>query len=148
MADSARFEWVGLDDLRAAVKRNPQKVLSEGRIFLTRGLATYKQGIINAPWRVGGLGGGSPVSNDPRYKRRNQRQRSGNLRDTHMTQIAGLQGSIGPNLSAAPYARYVHDGTRKMAGRPWLEYVKSSRNSDIENLYRAMLKNITADLAH
>ena len=141
------FRWIGLKELKAAIARNPQKVLDEARRFLTYGLAAYKAGIIRDPWRVGGLGGGTPVSNDPRYPRSYQRQRSGNLRDSHMTVVNGLQGIIGPNLSIAPYAGYVHQGTRRMAGRPWLEFVKNTKDREIESLYRGMLQNIVGDLA-
>jgi hypothetical protein len=130
----ADIEIIGLRELTMAVARNPQKVLDEARKFLTRGLAVYKAGIIRSPWRVGGAGGGSPV-------------RTGNLRDTHLTQIGGLEGRIGPNLQAAPYAKFVHHGTRHMAGRPWLEFVKASSDTQIESLYRGMLKEIVGDLA-
>ena len=143
----AEIQWVGLKELRAARARNPQKVLDEARLFLTRGLAVYKAGIIRDPWRVGGRGGGSPVSNDPRYPRKFQRQRSGNLRDTHVTEINGLEGRIGPNLALAPYAKYVHHGTRRIQGRPWLDYVKQTKEGEIEKLYRGMLSNIVGDLA-
>jgi hypothetical protein len=143
----ANIQWIGLKELRAAIARNPQKVLDEARLFLTRGLSVYKQGIIRDPWRVGGLAGGSPVSNDPRYPRKFQKQRSGNLRDTHITEINGLEGRIGPNLQTAPYAKFVHHGTRHMRGRPWLDYVKQNKEGEIEKLYRGMLSNIVGDLA-
>ena len=147
--NNKNIKVLGLRELQAAVKRNPQTVLEEGEKFLIRGLAVYKRGIINDPWRVGGDGGGAPVSNDPRYKRKDQEQRSGNLRDTHLTKIDGLKGIIGPNQRLAPYAEYVHDGTPggQMAGRPWLEYVKSNKDDDIEDLYLDMLNNIVSDLA-
>ena len=112
-----------------------------------RGLAAYKQGIIRDPWRMGGRGGGAPVSNDPRYKRKYQRTRSGNLRDSHVSVIDGLQGVIGPNESVAPYAKFVHHGTRNMQGRPWLDYVKTTQSGAIESLYRKMFTNIVQDLA-
>ena len=146
MADK-NISWIGLDQLREAVKRSPQRVLNETRSFISRGLAVYKRGIINSPWRMGGNGGGVPVSDDPRYNRKYQKQRSGNLRDSHMTEIDGLEGRIGPNLSAAPYAVYVHEGTGRMKARPWLDYVKKTSMGDIETLYRRMLENIISDLA-
>ena len=65
---------IGMKELKDAIKRNPAKVKEEARRFLTRGLAAYRRGIINDPWRVGGRGGGAPVSNDPRY--RTQRNRA------------------------------------------------------------------------
>jgi len=128
------MQIIGLRELQLAIKRNPQKVLDEGRLFLTRGLAAYKRGIIREPWKMGGAGGGSPV-------------RSGHLRDTHMTQINGLEGVIGPDTHAAPYAKFVHHGTKRMPGRPWLEFVKATKEREIESLYLGMLKNIVADLA-
>lgn len=143
----ATVEWIGKKELIKAIERNPKKVLDEARLFFSRGLAEYKKGIVRSPWRVGATGGGAPVSNDPRYYRKYYRQRSGNLRDTHETQISGLQASIGPNQRTAPYARFVHDGTSKMRGRPWLDHVKQSRDGEIRNLYRDMLKVISGDLA-
>lgn len=140
-------EFIGYKELSDAIKRFPQKSLDEGRLFLTRGMAVYKKGIIREPWRVGGIGGGSPVSNDPLYKRKNQKQRSGNLRDTHVTEISDLQATIGPNDQTAPYAKYVHEGTRRMMGRPWLDYIKRTKDPDIQKLYQAMLGNIVSDLA-
>lgn len=140
------IEIKGIDQLIQAIQRNPKKVASEAKIYLTRGLAVYKRGIINSPWRIGGGGGGAPVSNDPRYKRPYQRQRSGNLRDTHVTQIKDLEASIGPNLTLAPYAIYVHEGTNKMQARPWLDWVQEEKQGDIQELYEKMLDNIFIDL--
>lgn len=125
---------IGLKELKRAVKRNPQKVLTETRNFLSRGIATYKQGIIRKPWEVGSSGGGAPVA-------------TGNLRDTHMTKISGLQATIGPNTSAVRYAEFIHKGTSRMKERPWLDHVKKTKEGAIRDLYLKMLKNITTDLA-
>lgn len=134
MADSV--EIIGIKELRAAIKRNPQKVLTEARNFLTRGLASYKAGIIRSPWKMGGTGGGAPV-------------KTGNLRDTHQTNIKGLIGTIGPT---AKYASYVHGikgfpRKRSYQLRPWLDYVRETKDRDVRDLYIGMLKNIVADLA-
>lgn len=126
-------QWIGLRELQAAVKRNPQMVLKETRRFLTRGIAEYKRGIIRNPWMVGGSRGGAPVD-------------TGNLRDTHFTVINKLEASIGPD-PAVKYARFVHEGTRYQEARPWLEYVKKSKAPQIETHYRTLLTNITRDLA-
>jgi len=143
---------IGLSGLLAAIKRNPTRVKARARTMIQRGLAVYRSGIINDPWRIGGRGGGAPVSNDPRYRSNSnkgyQRARSGNLRDTHTTEISGLQGWIGPNTQAAPYAAAVHNGTRRgLQARPWLDYVKKNKAGDISRLYRGMLKQIGSDFA-
>ena len=143
---------IGIKSLKEAIKRNPARVKARARTFLQRGLAVYRRGIINDPWRVGGRGGGAPVSNDPRYRtssnRGYQKARSGNLRDTHKTEINGLVGTIGPNTQAAPYAAAVHDGnTRGLKARPWLDHTKKSKSGEIAKLYRGMLKEIVRDLA-
>ena len=142
---------IGIKSLKEAIKRNPARVKARARTFLQRGLAVYRRGIINDPWRVGGRGGGAPVSNDPRYRtssnRGYQKARSGNLRDTHKTEINGLVGMIGPSTQAAPYAAMVHGGTRRMKARPWLDHTKTSKAGEIAKLYRGMLKEIVRDLA-
>lgn len=130
------FEIIGLKELRAAVSRNPRRVLDESRNFLQRGLAKYKSGINNNPWRLGSSGGGAPVA-------------SGNLRDTHRTRIGGLEGEIYPT---APYASYVHGikgwpRKRSYQLRPWLDYVKKNQDGAIQTLYRQLLGNIVKDLA-
>lgn len=136
-----------MKELQAAVERSPNMVRDEAHRFITRGLSAYKQGIIRNPWRIGGSGGGAPVSNDPRYPRKFQRQRSGALRDSHETKIRGLQGLIGPNTSVAPYAAFVHEGTSIMEPRPWLDYVKRTKAGEIRRLQGEFLQNIVRDLS-
>lgn len=125
---------IGLKELKRAIDRNPQKVLSETKDFLSRGLAVYKRGIFQSPWRIGGSGGGVPV-------------KSGHLKDSHITQISGLEGRIGPDINRASYAPYVHFGTRKMQSRPWLDYVKNTKDGEIKILYQRLLQSIVSDLA-
>lgn len=72
--------------------------------------------------------------------------RTGNLRDTHVTRISGLSASIGP-ASFVKYAKFIHEGTRRMESRPWLDYVKSTKEDKIQEHYRVMLTNIVKGLA-
>lgn len=144
---NTEVEWEGIDELREAIRRNPNKVLDETRNFLQRGMAVYRSGVQNDPWRVGGVGGGAPVSNDPRYPRKNQKVKSGNLRDSHYILQDKLQASIQPNIILANYGVYVHNGTRRMTARPWMDYVKKTKDGEIRSLYRTLLSNIARDLA-
>jgi len=140
---------IGINELQEAIKRSPKKVLEETQLFLVRGMTEYKSGIINNPWRMGGGGGGVPVSNDQKYYRKYQKSASGNLRDTHQTEYQGLEARIFPT---APYASYVHglEGfprKRKYQLRPWLDYVRASKDKKIESLYTKLLENIVGVLA-
>jgi len=122
---------VGLEEFKKALQRNPQRVASEVKAFLTRAIAAYNRGIIRSPWRVGGSGGGVPVL-------------TGNLRDTHRNEISAWQARIYPT---APYAQFVHEGTSRMRARPWLDYVQQQKDSEVQNLEKQMLENIVSDLA-
>jgi hypothetical protein len=126
-----KYEFKGYKELEAAIRRNPGFVVREGREFLEDGLAVYRRGVINNPWRVGGSGGGAPV-------------RTRNLADTHHTEVMGLTGSIYPTASYAPF---VHDGTKRVAARPWLDYVQRDKDSQIRALETQFLEKITKDLA-
>lgn len=126
------IQVIGMDELLSAISRNPRQVLNEAKLFLQRGMAVYKSGINNAPWKVGGIGGGVPVA-------------STNLRARHVTKYNGLTATIGPE--GVGYAGFVHDGTGKMEKRPWLDFVKSDKDSEIVKLYNSMLEKIVGDLA-
>lgn len=115
----------GSDGLRKAIKRNPEKVKVEIGKFIQRGLAEYRRGVINNPWRLGMQGGGAPVD-------------TGNLRDTHKTNISPFRGYLEPT---AKYGIYVHKG------RPWLSFVFKDRMDKIKELEKDMLKEIVNDLA-
>jgi len=132
---SVSIEFKGLDELERAIKKNPQRVIEHSQTFLQRGMAVYRSGIQNRPWRVGESGGGAPV--DTR-----------NLVQSHAVRYEQLQASIGPSRNyQVPYAVYVHEGTRRMQKRPWLDYVKKDSDSKIRPLYQDLLKNIVSDLA-
>jgi hypothetical protein len=133
------IQWIGLKELQRAIKRNPQKVQSEARKFLVRGMAVYKSGIIRNPWRMGSSGGGSPVA----------AVHGGNLRDTHHTEVSGLQARIFPTASYAPYVHGIEGYPRKRTYqlRPWLIYVKNTKEGEIARLQDELLHNIVRDLA-
>lgn len=125
MAEETFFELKGADEFKEAIRRNPRKILDLVGRFITRGLAEYKKIIIRNPWRVGMSGGGAPVQ-------------TGNLRDTHITEVSPFQGSIRPS---APYKEAVHKK------RPWLDYAKETASPNVEKLEQELLQDIVADLA-
>ncbi len=131
MSVSAKFNSAQIASLREAVARNPAKVREETQNFLVRGVRVYNESIIRAPWRVGEAGGGAPVA-------------KGNMRDTHVRNIGLWEAIIYPT---AFYAVYVHEGTKRMKARPWLDYAQRTQKSAIEALQETTLSNITADLA-
>lgn len=130
----------GLDELERAVERSPEKTRTELNRFFVRGLAVYRSGIKNNPWRIGMQGGGSPVA----------RVNGGNLRDSHTDKIQAYRASIGPTAS---YASYVHGlngqqfSKRGLQLRPWLDSVRDEKQQEIDKLSLEMLDNIIKDLA-
>lgn len=125
MAKETFFELKGADEFKEAIRRNPQKILDLVGRFITRGLAEYKKIIIRSPWRIGMSGGGAPVM-------------TGNLRDTHITEVSPFAGRIYPS---APYSQAVHKK------RPWLDYAKDTASPNVEKLEAELLQDIVADLA-
>lgn len=129
--NSLDYRFEGIDELKTAIRRNPQMVKEETAKFIARGLAEYRRIISRSPWRIGGSGGGAPVG-------------TGNLRDTHAQEQRPFEGKIYPR---ANYAGYVHEGTGRMQARPWLDYAKKSGNRKIRQLEKDLLATITKDLA-
>ncbi len=128
---SYNFDPASIRGLESAIRRNPETVRLKTRQFITRGLAEYRKSIMRNPWRLGMRGGGAPT--DTRA-----------LRDTHRSQISDFEGRIEPT---APYAPYVHEGTRKMEGRPYLEYARETQDPHIRQLEGNLLREIVDDLA-
>lgn len=131
MATELRYNPTQLAALKSAVKRNPAKVYQETQDFFARGLREYNTYIFRAPWRIGGTGGGAPVA-------------TGNLRDTHARQILPWEAKI---TATAHYAQFIHDGTRRMQARPWLEYAQNAAAGAINQLAKQLLDNVVRDLA-
>lgn len=130
-----RFDERELQNLRAAIRRNPNLVIAETGKFLKRGIAAYKRTIDNNPWRMGGAKGGVPRD-------------TGNLRESHTPPIySRWEARIEANRTGkAPYAVYVHEGTWKMKGRPWLDHAKRTNQGEIQKYERDLLDEIAKDL--
>lgn len=123
---SYKIEIKGINELQSAIKRNPQVVKQHTQIYFTRALAKYKSTIINNPWRIGMSGGGAPV-------------KTGNLRDTHITQTRTWEALIKPTAS---YAEVVHKK------RPWLEYAVDINQKEVESLEKDLLDSVISDLSN
>ena len=121
--------------LRRAVETAPGAILTEGKIFLQRGLSEYKRAALqSSPWRIGQSGGGVPRD-------------TGNLRERHRTEISGLEGRFGVSAESVRYASFVHQGTSKMEARPWLDSARQRANSAVEKHYKVFMDNILAHIA-
>ncbi len=130
------IDQLQMQSLREAVRRNPAKVLSETKNFLTKGMAEYNKGVIRSPWRMGGSGGGAPVA-------------TGNLRDTHRREITQWEARIYPTADYAPYVHGIKGFPRKRTYqlRPWLDYVQQQYDAQIQILQGNLLNNLVNDLA-
>lgn len=120
-----------LDAFKSAIARNPQKVRQETKDFLVRGLAVMRQGIGREPWRLGSAGGGAPVA-------------SGTLMRTHQQEVGDFEARIYPT---AKYAPYVHQGTKFLMSRPWLDYVAEKGAPAVNELAEKLIDNVVKDLA-
>jgi len=127
---------LGYKELQDAIKKNPAVVVSEARNYFMRALAEYKSVVRGTPWRVGGSGGGSPVS----------KIKGGRLLQAHGTKLQKFSASYGVTGNV-PYAGYVHGGTYKMERRPWLDYAIQQKDNKVKSLETNMLRNIIEQLA-
>ena len=115
--------------LSKALSKAPHIIKTEGKNFISRGLLEIKRVAgQSSPWRVGQAGGGIPIAH-------------GNLKQRHRTRITGLEGRFGVGNNVK-YAVYVHEGTRKMQKRPWLEYAKKRSEKQIERHYNKFLDEV------
>ena len=124
---------IGLEAFRRAIARNPAVVIKESKDFLVRAMALYKKEIRSRPWQAGAKsGGGVPID-------------TGNLRDTHRTEISKLSAKLYPT---ANYAKYVHEGTSRVDARPWLDHAKNAQARNVQELEGRLLDRITRKLAN
>jgi HK97 gp10 family phage protein len=138
----ADIKIIGLQELKQAIRRNPQLVVNEVSKFLVRGRAVYFKNSMSTTWRVGMSGGGAPEGKGRKGKK------GGNLRQRHRNlSESKWHIAYGVDKKEVPYAEYVHDGTSKMAPRPWLDYTFDTSARQIEKLQEQLLEAITRDLA-
>lgn len=131
----AEVQFKGFKEFDRALARNP-KVIREatGRYFI-RAIAVLKSGTKNNPWGVGQSGGGSPVD-------------TGHLRDNgHFTDIKPFVAKYGIDDTRAKYGKYVHEGTKYMIARPWLDNVFRSSQTKLSQLENKLLETVTDNLA-
>jgi HK97 gp10 family phage protein len=134
------FTTKGFKEFEKAIRRNPTVVLARGRVFLNRSLMAYRRVIEGTPWRIGQSGGGAPRS-------------TGDLSKSHKYQVDGLKGIVSfdenpnPSRSNAPYGVFVHQGTRKMEKRPWLDYAVTNADNQVESYYKDFLDKVVKELA-
>jgi hypothetical protein len=125
---------ITVEQLERAVNGAPAVIKKEAQDFLQRGLSEYKKVAVRSPWRIGESGGGIPVD-------------TGNLRRDHYTRINGLEGRFGVDPNRVRYASFVHEGTRRMQARPWLDYAKIKADYVIRKHYNKFLDNILKTIA-
>lgn len=71
--------------------------------------------------------------------------------DTGFLRETGMQTTFGELIgvleNVAPYAVYVHDGTKFMEARPFFEIAIQSSESQVNDFFNQALENITNQLA-
>jgi len=130
---------IGAKEFETAIKRNPKVVIEEGQKMIQRTKAHILSLLKRAPWEVGnpnGKGKGIPFA-------------SGNLRDRSVLSkfVGPLSAKIYVNETKAKYAVYVHEGTNKMDGRPFLDVAKQDAKPFIRKKEREFLDKVVKELA-
>jgi len=144
------IKQIGFKELERAIKRNPKAVASETKKFLTKGIALYNRTIVGSPWKVNQSGGGVPVATLESAGYTGGQTKQSIIVDTSKR----FEASIYPDLKifrktwkGLTYPELVHQGTRRMKKRPWLDFAREKNKRKIGSLARELLANITKDLA-
>jgi hypothetical protein len=68
---------------------------------------------------------------------------TGRLRASTYSKFQPLRGEVGTNTN---YDRFVHDGTRFMAGRPYLKMAVEDSNEEINELFTRATQEVLNDI--
>ena len=125
------ISFQGYNEIARAIQQFPIRSKAIAQAYFVRGLATLDRVNKTSPWRVGNAGGGVPYA-------------TGNLRNRgHYKEIHEYEAVYGASNDLVPYAGWVHEGTSRMAARPWLDSVKETSQVDIEKLQEDMIESLT-----
>lgn len=69
------------------------------------------------------------------------------MRNISIIEKTPIKIVISPNMSVTPYAKYIHEGTQNMQGRPFLEITKDLEGKNIQSFFQRTLTNFVNDLA-
>ena len=83
------------------------------------------------------------IFNIERDSKQNTPVRTGFLRSSHTTLFSTLRGELYP---AATYALYVHEGTSRMIGRPFLADAVQTNDKEVQDLFVDAVQNVLDDI--
>jgi hypothetical protein len=126
-----------IEAFRKAIERNPQAVKESVDTFLAKGKHLIMSSIKRDPWRVGMTGGGSPIA----------LINGGNLFKAHHDTMSPWSWEVKVNEGKAPYAVFVHEGTRYMSARPWLDYAVETKEREIYAEAQKVIDYVVNNLA-
>jgi hypothetical protein len=126
----------GFKEFEKRIYESPEIVKELAQMYFVRAVAKVFTVINNNPWKIGGGGGGAPVAT------RNLVARA------HDTIYEPFQALIAININKVKYAGYVHEGTRKMEKRPWLDYAQEKSDLPIQKLQEDFINDLTKHLAY
>lgn len=64
-----------------------------------------------------------------------------------LSEKSPMKVTIAPNLTVTPYAKYVHEGTRFMTARPFLDITVETEQANIQSFFSRTINNFLNDLA-
>jgi len=114
-----KFDETSLKNFQTAFKKYPAKLVKAGKDIIQAATFIGERGVVNA------------VRSGP-----TRAVDTGNLMSLITSKFSGFQGAV---ISPAPYSVYVHEGTRYMRARPYLEVGLANVESEIINKARQIL---------
>lgn len=123
-----------LQALQKMVNDSPGIIRSRSDKLMARVDRIFKTTINRNPWRIGGTGGGVPV--DTRH-----------LFRSHVWRRTPWQMSVTVPKGQPKYASAVHEGTRRMEARPWMDYAIDKNKAEVKQEAIKFLDDVVKNLA-
>lgn len=118
---SFNVQITNLEQIRSAFKRAPEKMAKNLDLAIRKSvIAIQRQSMIN-----------SPVD-------------TGRLRNSHQSLFDVLKGTVQPT---ANYAIYVHEGTSRMKGRPFLAMAVQSESGNVNKNFQKAVQDTLDEIA-
>jgi phage gpG-like protein len=123
----ARLKWNGPE-----AKRRIEHEMSNRMAVACRLVMNHAKELLSVSGTGGTPGSKRNYGSNPSAPGEPPHKQYGRLRASVATEVEGMRGRVGTNVD---YGRYLEQGTRKMAPRPWLKRSLDETKADIRRLF-------------